>query len=196
MRNDFNIQPYDKKGYIFIAATPRSGTQYIAHVLQAVGIDVKHEAFGERGISAFHIIPHSAICKQGLLIHQIRDPLKTIASMQVIDKSWPYLVDYTGINPRIYGKLYSVMKLWLVLNSHIEQYADYRYRVEDIDTEWPKLCNMIGIKNQPIPNIPRNTHTRKGHFRALSWHELEFRDNELTKYIKEMAVRYGYKLDS
>ena len=196
MRNDFDISKYDKEGYAFIAAAPRSGTQYIAKVFQEVGVDIQHEAFGEAGISAFHTIPHLACRKHGVILHQVRDPLKTIASMQIIDASWGYITYYTGISRPDGDLLHAVMRLWLLLNHSIEKYDHIRYRIEDIDTEWPRLCNILNIPKCSLPDIPRNAHSRAGEFRPLTWHELEFRDRQLTKCIKDTAVRYGYEVSA
>jgi len=99
MLNNFNPEPYDNDGYVFIAGTPRSATQYIAHCYQAIGIDIKHEKFGSKGISAFQIAPYLASIKKGIVLHQTRDTLQTISSMQTINKAWPYLRAYTGIHP-------------------------------------------------------------------------------------------------
>jgi hypothetical protein len=195
MRNDFDVIQHDREGYLFIAGAPRSGTQYIAHVFQGIGIDLRHEEFGEQGISAFHIIPSLANCKQGKIFHQVREPLKTISSMQTIDPSWHLIYNATGISPEQGGMLYAVMYLWVMLNLHIEKYAHLRYKVEDIDTAWPILLAKAGIPDQPLPGIPTNTHTRKGKFKDLSWAELEFRDIELTKQIKDMSYRYGYGVE-
>ena len=193
-RLDFNINEYDKPGYVFIAGCPKSATHYIAEVFQRVDQDVRHEAFGERGIAAFHIIPHLSQRQHGLILHQVRDPLKTISSMQTIENSWTYITYYTGIT-REGGLLHANMRLWHRLNSEIEKHDHKRYRIEDIDLEWPKICDMCKISVIPIPDVPRNLYSKLGKFRNLSWHELEFRDAELTKYIKDMAVRYGYEVE-
>ncbi len=195
MRNDFNIKPHDSEGYIFISGTPRCGTQYIAQVFQEADIDVQHEAFGEAGISAFQIVPHVSQIKRGLLIHQLRDPIKTLGSMLTISKSWHYIHFYTGLHPDHEGLLIAVMKLWLRLNLEIEKHHKFRYKVEDIDKEWPILCDILGIPAQPLPAVPKNSHTRVDKYVPLSWAELEFRDPELTKHIKETALRYGYEVN-
>lgn len=194
MSTNFDIKPYDKEGYIFITGTPRCGTQYMAHVFQAVEIDIQHEVFGERGISAFQLFPHLSQIKHGLLIHQLRDPIKTISSMQVINRSWPYIHFYTGLHPDSEGKLKAIMKLWLTLNLEIEKHHKFRYKIEELDKEWPVLCDILNISSRPLPDVPKDTHTKVHKYRLLSWHELEFRDSELTKLIKETTLRYGYEV--
>ena len=197
MRYDFNIKPHDKAGYVFITGTPRCGTQYIARCFQAIGIDIQHEAFGKRGIAAFYIVSFLAERKEGLVLHQVREPLKVIASMQTIKpKTWQLITNNTGIEPKPGDLTHAIMRLYLHLNSEIEKYYYFRYRIEDIDTVWLQLLNIMELPDQPLPDIPRNTHTRKGRFEPLSWTELESRDVELTKRIKDMAIRHGYEVES
>ena len=193
MLSSFDIKPYDKEGYVFIAGTPRCGTQYIAHALQAIDVDVQHEAFGTQGITAFCIVPYLANRKEGIVIHQTREPLKVIASMHTIKpNTWDYIINQTGIDPAYGGILHAVMRLYLKLNNHIDKYHHFRYKIEDIGEKWAQLLDIIGIPNQPLPDIPTNTHTRKDKYLPLTWAELEFRDAELTKYICEMGHSYGY----
>ena len=194
MRNDFDIRQVDKAGYVFLAAAPRSGTKFIAETFQGAGIDMQHEAFGADGITAFHIIPSLACRREGIIFHQVRDPLPCISSMHMIDHSWRLIYNSTGISPKQGGMLCAVMKLWLCYNTHIEKYEHFRYKVEDIDDVWPQLLDIMGKEQCPLPDIPRNTHSKAGRFEKMSWEKLEFRDPELTKYIKEAAHRYGYEV--
>ena len=193
MQNSFDIKPHDKAGYVFITGTPRCGTQFIADTFQAIGIDIQHEAFGEQGISAFYIVPYLASRENGIILQQTREPLKVLSSMQTINpKTWQIIFNSTGIHPSQEGLLHAVMRLYLRLNSEIAKYHHFRYKVEDIDQVWEQLLNIINVKQQPLPAIPRDTHTRKGRFEPLTWVELEFRHMELTKYIKDMGHEYGY----
>ena len=195
MLHDFDIRPYDQDSYLFITGVPRSGTQFIADTFQAIGLDVQHEAFGKQGISAFLIVPHLSRREKGIIFHQVRDPLKTISSMQTIDRTWPYITEYTGISPDQGGMLHAIMRLYLLLNSEIEKYEHFRYKVEEIDQVWEQLLTIADVKQQPLPDIPKDTHTRAELYKPLGWYELEFRDAELTKYIKDMGHRYGYEVE-
>ncbi len=191
-RGDFRVDNYDNPNYIFIAGCPRAGTQYIAKVFQAAGLDVQHEAFGERGISAFQIIPHLSTIKQGIVIHLVRNTLDNISSMQTINASWHYIQEATGIHKNQAGAIGAVMKLYLRFNSAIEQYTTIRVQVEQLENHWNDLCEIVGLSKQPMPDIPKDTHTRAHKYRPLGWHELEFRDKELAGEIQEMSERYGY----
>lgn len=191
-RNDFRVHNHDKAGYIFIAGYPRSGTQYIAKVMTAAGLDVQHEAFGQHGISAFHIIPHLATIKQGIIIHLVRRPIGAISSAQTIESSWGYINEYTGIHRKQGGIIHAAMRLYLKFNLAIEQYTTIRIQVEQLESHWDDLCEIVGLDQQPMPDIPKDTHTRKHKYTPLGWHELEFRDKELAGELKEMSERYGY----
>lgn len=193
MLNNFDIRPHDSKGYAFIASAPRSGTEYIAKVFQAIGVDIQHEKFGSQGISAFYIVPHLSQCKHGLILHQTRDLLKTISSMQTI-RRWRPIIEYTGIRPGE-GRFYAAMRLYQHLNTEIEKYEHFRYKVEDIDSVWLQLLSILSIPELALPDIPRNTHSRANKYKPLAWYELEYRDKELTKYIKDIGYKYGYEIE-
>jgi hypothetical protein len=191
-----------------ITGHPRSGTQYMAILLSYHGITIPHEKTkhdcGE-GIVSYEEIKEPT--KYDIILHQVRCPLKTIASStkllwstvlsmwRIMNKS-PYKKDPNTINNDKYfrkNNLFCLMWTWLNFNRHIENYTDWRFRIEDIDKIYHKLCKKLELKPfSKIPDIPRNTNHRK-HI-DLTWRDLEKIDHNLCKQIKELACEYGYDI--
>src|SRR5688572_17821987 len=74
---------------ILVTGCPRSGTKYMALLLQAYGLDVGHEEMGARGISSFSLAvtsedgpwgPTRERYRFARVVHLVREPLATIAS--------------------------------------------------------------------------------------------------------------------
>jgi hypothetical protein len=94
------------------------------------------------------------------------------------------------------------MKFWLAWNLLIEQNEDIalRFRIEDIDAQWPGMCERLGIEYKPIPSVlPRDygTSGERGPRRVvpLNFDEMEAIDYEAAKRVREMAERYGYNTE-
>jgi len=82
---------------LLVTGCGRSGTLYASRVLQAVGLDVRHEmpvppngVVGEDGIASWYMAvgdprppygPSAAHYEFGLVVHLVRDPLKVIPSV-------------------------------------------------------------------------------------------------------------------
>ena len=73
--------PYNTK--LLITAAPRSGTYFTTRLLYNLGLDIKHEKTDTHGtVSSLHLINPTGFTK---VVHQIREPLKTICSLHKID---------------------------------------------------------------------------------------------------------------
>jgi len=189
---------------VLIAGHGRSGTTYMAKVLNACGIDVGHEKVGSEGaVSFLHIAsgPYKGKIiepfKYDALIHQVRHPLHVIASSMTLGVSMPFMERVVG-RYKASGKLGAVMYTWYSWNRLIETRGKLmdrgsysRFRIEDIDTVFPLILAFFGRSSVPLPNIPRNVNTRP-HVR-LGWKDLYKADMALALVIEEMANRYGYK---
>ena len=68
---------------LLITGAPRSGTHFTARLLFNLGLDIRHETVDTNGtVSSVHTLKPSGFTK---VVHQIRDPLKSISSLHKID---------------------------------------------------------------------------------------------------------------
>lgn len=75
------IIPHNTK--LLITGAPRSGTYFTTRLLFNLGLDIRHEKNDTHGtVSSLHLINPTGFTK---VIHQIREPLKTICSLHKID---------------------------------------------------------------------------------------------------------------
>lgn len=176
---------------IGIAACARSGTVYMSRVLRELGYDIGHEEMGKDGSVGYHL----AVIKPKGCLHQVRHPLKQIASMHQ-HQSWGFMQHVVDIEGE---GLLGCMQYWLRWNELIEEFAEWRYQLEQIPEIWHEFCDRIGHKRCPIPRVPRNTNSNKEALSLtdreqieFSWEDLLNCDRQLTCDIIEMAKRYGY----
>jgi len=172
----------DDVGNIKIAACPRSGTMYITRLLGKLGYEIGHEKMGIDGSVGYHL----AVVRPENCLHQIRHPLKQIASM-IAHRSWGFsnkLVSVTDF------KLQGCMELWLRLNELIEEFAVWRYQIEQLPDVWDEFCERIEYKGK-MPDVPTDTNTCN-RTKLLTWDDLRVCDGELAQAIYKKAVKYGY----
>lgn len=182
------------KTMIIITGCGRSGTKYISKLCQSNGIDIGHEDYGTDGIVSWYLAPSLTPPSGVSILHQVRHPLKVISSMTTaLDKSWNYISNFVhfGLDDSL---LLKCMKYWHDWNMYVEDKANYRYRIEDIGVEFPKLLEISGFKAPKKINykIPKNINTRK-HV-DYTKEDLEYEDKNLYSLIKDTAKRYGYKM--
>ena len=178
-----------------ILAYPRSATTYTARMICAHGLKFGHETRGNQTdgtISYFKVhYPH----KYDVVLHQVRDPLKTISSAVTVlakrtHNEFNILFDI-DMADRDKSKLYQVMQTWLMLNKLAEERAGWRYRIEDIDEVYPELCRRLEMQPQEgFPPQNRLVNTRP--HPMLTWNDLDKEDFALSQRIKEKTRQYGY----
>ncbi len=189
-----------------ITGTGRSGTHYTSAALSALGIDAPHEAVGADGcVSWKHattgVFEYIGKGRSTLIedpgfdtvIHQVRDPLKVIASMQTFSlSSWYYMarsVELRLTDP----SLLIAMRAWVAWNELIETRADWRFRVEELDVVFPDLCRRLRIPESRLPALPVGRRDSRSHrYQALKWSDLESVSSEWSLRVRGMAERYGY----
>lgn len=189
-----------------ITGFPRSGTGYASSVLRSAGIDAGHEVLGDDGVVSWpHFFGGGALSWMGevesvafdVILHQVRDPLKVIASAQTLkDESFEYMFDRLGYRPRGKSRLRWAMWAWLEINEAIEKVASFRYRVEDFSESWPEICRQIGVDQvPPFPkDVSKNTNARPHD--DLTWEALRRCDRRLYRRIRAKADKYGYREES
>lgn len=177
-----------------ILAHGRSGTTYMAQVLQMAGMDIGHEVDRPHGTVGAILLKdkHDApLQSYGLILHQVRDPLRVISStttakMQNLEETWNRI----GVTIQPRNELHAAMASWLAYNQWAEERATYRYQIERIDSVWPELCSLIGLRRQPPPWAARDTNSRQ--HKEYLWDELVEEDESLATQIWLKAQKYGY----
>lgn len=189
---------------ILITAHPRSGTRYIANLLNAIGYSCTYEKKNPNGFTASwkHIIsgefekpcPETNIVFDfDKVIHQVRHPLNVIASSTSLwIMSIKYMAKFIDLPDPIVNKNNTVLNCmisWLKWNEIIESKASWRYRIENIQYVQKELCEQLEIPNQAIPEF-RHANTRE--HMELTWDDLYKININITDDIKNKAFQYGY----
>ena len=184
-----------------IVAAPRTGTTFIANVLQAVGLDIPHERHGTDGAVGWE---YAVDCNRtawggqrsdGAFVrvwHQTREPLPTIASLQT---THGYTWDWIGRHIALPADLLSrCMTTYVEWNALCERMTRDHYRVEDVrdgSETWRQICRWLGLPEDTLcPPIPTNTNTRE--HAPVTWVDLRNTDPLLADRVRQTAARYGY----
>lgn len=174
-----------------------SGTLYIAKVFQEAGLDVGHEYMDSQGTSDSRLTPLVFPERRSYtILHQVRHPLNAIIDMQtVLSRVWVRLAHHIPLkdgDPMVL----QCMKYWYYWNLIAESKADFRYRVEDIEGSWVKVCRSIGLPpDTEFPELSPNTHKKPGGRIYYTWDDMIQIDRGLALNIVSMASRYGYELE-
>ena len=182
-----------------ITAYPRSGTAYMAELLQAHGLKVGHEHFRKDGlvswlhISRGHWLYLIRQWQYDVILHQVRHPLKTIASAQTLGwQSYKYMAPHlNGSAPR--SLLEYIMQTYIAWHKLIKTKAHYFYRVEDVAEVLPQIFALIGHEFEAVGELPpSNANTRAGSFEPLEWADLYEVNYWAADEIYNLAAEYGY----
>ena len=208
---------------LLVCGINRSGTKYVAAVLNAAGVLCGHEAVfrtnnridwgaGNIESSGFAIPWLGSLHRSTEIVHVVRDPLKWLVSWRkkrvTISTAQRYLsfdyhtkVAHMGIDIAALG-------LWVDWNMRIETHASWRFRVESIDDETVRrMCIAAGCDALPhaiteaVLTVPRNINSATDGLTsgytiessATNWADLP-QCREVTK-ASELAARYGYSYD-
>ena len=135
---DAPMMPLNRR--LLVSGCGRSGTKYIAFVLQRMGLDVRHERLGRDGISSWTMAvtteerfygPPSSAASFKQVFHQTREPLSVINScLSFTDRSWDFICENIPC-PRAASPDIRAATYWLLWNEKVEKIATWRYRIED-----------------------------------------------------------------
>ena len=176
---------------ILITGIGRSGTKYTATLLQKARISVGHEMLLSDGIVCWK---HAIFAAQfSPVIHQLRDPIHTIGSMQTISKDSIKYMDRYVITAKANNELHLLMQLWYKWQLLCEHYSKFTFRVENIAKSWDAIMEILLRKNVAMPIVPTDTHTRKGKYKPITLQQMFDIDRQLTIDIITFAKKYGYK---
>lgn len=190
---------------LLITGCGRSGTSYIAKVLNKSGIDCPHEGVGSagtvswfstyRGLSLTHHLAPDLVFQH--TFHQVRHPLSTISSVYYSfdPVSWGFIERHT---PQIHSRdslLEKSAKYWYYWNLKGDSISEWTYRIEDIERVWPEFCRRLGVNINPkvLNEVPRNENTWNLVQHRFTWKELrEKLDPDLYDDVQSLAHKYGY----
>lgn len=201
-----------------VTGCARSGTVYMSHAFTEAGIWTGHEKAiniddycthwetGEVAWQAAAYLPGLRQQNPAMpIFHQVRHPLLCVRSC-VNYSIFSVHHAYANFAFRVMGKspearlsmseLEQACYYWLRWNQLVEPYADYRYRIEDIDEErFKALLILSGNGNgnaAAINDLPRNMNapTSKAKLENLTWDDIP---GWIRFNMQEQALRYGYK---
>ncbi len=192
---------------LLITGCGRSGTHYTSAVLKQIGLDVPHERVGADGAASWkHIVSGTFVyigknreekidsSRFTRTLHQVRHPLKVIASMQTFsDSTWQYMEKYIELDLKG-NPIKSAMQAWISWNELVELKATWRYKIEDLQSCFEKFCENAGLPVQPMPQVPHGAKdSRTDRFDAVYWEDLVALDAGLADRVRQKALRYGYE---
>jgi hypothetical protein len=191
-----------------IVSTGRAGSKYVANLLSELGVACGHERvytplgprykFLVRGDSSWLAVPYLAEY-QGIVLHQVRNPLSVIASLLSIGFFSRDINRFTDFSRRYFtptgDELVDCMNWYTEWNSRCEKYATIRYKIEDIQNELPKIFLALG---KPVPDafieavnkLPTNINSLEARPKTMKWESLP--DGKSKQKLSDMAIRYGY----
>lgn len=216
-----------KRRKLLVTGCGRSGTMYASEVLKTQGLDIRHEnptppngRMGRDGIASWYMAvndldppfgPSAAQYKFDFVIHQVRHPLKVIASVAQFILRDHLSLDYIERNvpqtrltrrersmSRKRQLLLQASRYWHYWNVLSEEKANITIQVENLTQSLQELCRMLKVSYTPevaelvSPDTNgRCLYTNKPLW-SISWEEIETLDPELCGRIRDLAVVYGY----
>jgi hypothetical protein len=214
---------------LLITSTGRSGTKYTASVLQTLGYSVTHDDalfIGSDGAVSWPLavntlrsyptwVKHPGNARFKTLIHQVRDPLKSIPSRaaHIIAIMTPYVKAHTPEMQRMTdafrnNSMAVSLLHYVTWHKLIElQNPDMRFRIEALDTTTmkqilrtaelplPEDADMkISLAMSIIDNKTNSDHVQE--HKDVTWPELFAINAGLAQRAYDMAIRYGYNYTS
>lgn len=188
-----------------ITGCGRSGTKYMATVLQTIGLDVGHERLGRDGaVSGIWTVEsdsYPSFHQQGprphfdLVLHQVRHPLPTIGSVTTgSPESWEFncrFIPATLKEPL----LIRCAKYWLYWNRIAQEQATFTYRIENLKKVWIGLMRLLRTEASydQIIHLSRSMNTRE--HPEVTWDVLEKNvPRPLVDEVKALGRSYGYAI--
>lgn len=185
-----------------IASSGRCGSTYIAAVLSRLGVPCGHELYWPRGKggtsltcdSTRFVVPELETY-DGVVFHQVRDPIKTISSLASGKGNPRYVL--REVMPT--GPLAYATAFWVDYNRKIEKYAERRWRVEDVDADLVAALALrmgtdatVAAAQAALDQIEVGLNKHKVDY--ATWDDIP--DGPDKREAIEMAGRYGYGLEA
>jgi len=191
------------KKQLAICGCASSGTSYMTRLMRANGLEFGHERLGPDGGCGFKCIDPLVDTSECFApLHQVRNPVDSIASMMALGD---FSDNFAGercitrpddLIPQIdyYDtKLAKTMKVWRWWNRHCEERSAFTYRIEDpIDEILGRISKHIGVDLEEH-DVDRGPHRKESPLWVpVTWELLKMEDADVCEQIEKMALRYGY----
>jgi hypothetical protein len=189
-----------------IASTPRSGTGYISKLLQLLEVPINHEDqmnsveqeyYPENGCgtSSWLSVPFlPKLPRETLVLHQVRNPLRTINSL-ILTHNYHHGKgrDMGFLREHFQAKTNCPeAEFWREWHLLIEPFAVFRYQVERLPIK--RILKLLGYERSDdeiafaLASVPTNFHTSGDVKQVLRW-------NDLLPEVRDLATAYGYTKD-
>jgi hypothetical protein len=204
-----------------ITGAARSGTTFITRVLNHSGLEFAHEngPAGDGLVSHLHAVvadryawglnPAKRRIYFDPILHQVRNPVKTIASITTIQHAWPFIRRHVPDMPYERGgeptddatRLEASALYWVRWTRLSDQRADWTYRVEDLSSSavLATLSEYVGATIRPdvvsrLSGEKINTRRRRSDYLDVrTWKDLRRRiPGWLFREVVDGARSYGY----
>ena len=188
-----------------ITGCARSGTTFMARVLNRCGLDVGHEGVGGTGTVSWTMAVESSCTPFGPpykkgnfkhIFHQVRHPLDTISSVYANEpqESWEFIYRHLPqISPED-SKLEKCVKYWIYWNQQAEAKAEMTYQVENLKKALKKIGKRLGVElPRTLARKISKTVNHREDYHYFSWKEIKQKiPKNLYDELKRQAIRYGY----
>jgi hypothetical protein len=184
---------------VIVIGCPRSGTTFMKRLLSDLGMSVGHGSFYPDGTvdwEIVHVFP--AMDLSGFeVLHQVRHPLKAISSIHThreeCRKRFRRYIDVEGAKP---CSLEEDMVFWVKWNELCEKYANWRYRVEDINSGgevYQELCRRCCVKPRKVKLLSEH-YVNTRHPEQYGMKALRSASKKWSSRVVCLAEKYGYTI--
>jgi hypothetical protein len=189
-----------------VIGTGRSGSGYLAALLNAAGVTCGHEQWwNPQGERTAGLAADSSWCAvpdltrfSGTIGHQVRNPLHTVASLTQLPDHGPYAAWRERIMGPLGGDPFEdAVRVVVEWNAACERLTSFRWRVEDTDadliTELGAAAGVAvsaGAAADALASTAGNVNDH-GTDHHLHWGDLPY--THATNLLADMAERYGYR---
>lgn len=190
---------------LVIVGTGRSGSGYISAVLRAAGMSCGHEEWwNPLGEQHHGLWADSSWCAvgnldgyEGYIGHQVRHPLKVVASLITAPDHGPYIACREAVmGPLPEDPLERAVATYVRWNEACEKLTEDRWRVEDVDSHLlVELAARSGWEMSTeaakgaLAEVAGNFNDHGPH-EELHWGDLRYTEHSVR--LHDLAERYGY----
>lgn len=183
---------------LLVTGCGRSGTAYMARVLQAHGLDIGHEQAGADGTVDWHAAAKLDEFTGCIVVHQVRHPLHVIASITTASpRSWRFIARHIRLT-RNATRLQHAAEYWLYWNQLVEQRCTLCYQVEKLASWLDELLMPFGrtVNHELLAQISTSLNTRRDRYTPVTWDDVAMCDKALCTRVYDKARQYGYLRDT
>ncbi len=188
-----------------ITGCARSGTSFMTKFFRLHGLSVKHEWNANYGIISWTMATGASKSPFGPasnefyfkhVFHQVRHPLKTIASVLATEpkRTWLFICDEIPEISMSDPPIVRASKYWYYWNLRAESQAELTYRIESVGSVVSKMSQILGtpLDREKLTWISKESNHRF-QTRKLSWLDLrKALNSKMYARIVCLAERYGY----